>query len=106
MWQGMTTTGQHKSYRPMRRLARMGAQVLSDAGAADVTVSDISRDGARITPGMWMAPGSAVILKVADEELSAVVHWSKEGSAGLRFVVRPDPDTLRKVEESEAKGSR
>ena len=96
----MSEPPQQKTYRPMRHVARMGAQVVSDAGPAEVTLRDISRDGARITPGFWMARGSAVTLRVGDDELPAIVHWAREDAAGLRFLARPDPDTLRRIEAS------
>ena len=97
----MTTDHDTKAYRPMRRRAELGAEVISDAGPATVTLRDISRDGARITPGYWMARGSAVTLKVGDDELPAIVHWSRDDAAGLRFVDRPDPDMLRRIENSD-----
>ena len=97
----MTSDRDSKTYRPMRRLAELGAEVISDAGPAPVTLRDISRDGAKITPGYWMARGSAVTLKVGDDELPAIVHWSRDDAAGLRFVERPDPEMLRRIEESD-----
>jgi len=95
-----------KTYRPMRRLTQMGAEIVSDAGIANVSLDDISRDGARISPGLWLAPGSAVTLKIAGQELPAVVHWSKKSSAGLRFLQRPDVETLRLAENDALPRSR
>jgi hypothetical protein len=100
----MTKSADQKTYRPMRRLAQLGAEVISDAGPAEVTLRDISRDGAKITPGYWMAPGTAVTLKVGADELPAIVHWARKDAAGLRFLDRPDPDMLRRIEESDPNG--
>lgn len=101
----MSDGPKQKTYRPMRHLARMGASVVSDAGPADVVLEDISRDGAKISPGFWMAPGSAVTLKVGNDELPAIVHWARADAAGLRFLSRPDPDTLRRIEASDPKSA-
>lgn len=88
------------SYRPMRHKAQAGAEIISDTGTTQVSIQDISRDGARIAPGMWLARGSAVTLKIEGQDLPAVVHWAREDAAGLRFLDRPDPGTLTKLERS------
>lgn len=97
----MTIEGSHRpGYRPMRHKANAGAEIVSDAGIARVELKDISRDGAKITPGMWLARGSAVTLRIDGETLPAVVHWAREDAAGIRFLDRPDPKTLIRLERS------
>ena len=97
----MTVEGtQRPGYRPMRHKANARAEIVSDAGIARVALKDISRDGAKIAPGMWLARGSAVTLNIDGEALPAIVHWAREDAAGIRFLDRPDPNTLIRLERS------
>ena len=86
--------------RHVRRRTDMGASLRHEAGSFEVRVRDLSSDGVRISPGHWLARGSAVLLLVEDEDVAAIVHWSTADAAGLRFVERVSGDVLRKLEAS------
>ena len=88
-------------YRPSRRPTRVGATIVIDDMILQTVVVDISRDGARLSLPGWIAPGTAVYLKVRDASVPALVHWMSDGHAGVRFYDRLDRETLIALETAD-----
>ena len=87
-------------YRPSRRETRIRARMAVDDIILEATLLDISRDGARIEAPEHLLPGTAVSLTIEGADVPALVHWSRKGQAGLRFLDRLDVATLREVEQA------
>ena len=88
-------------YRPNRRPTRVLATLAVDDIILEATIVDISRDGARLSLPGWIAPGTAVYLRVGSSSVPALIHWMDKGHAGLRFYDRLDGDTLMALETAE-----
>ena len=78
-------------YRPRRVATRFPITLIGDDGAVEVTLRDISIDGARCEVESPMLAGSAVTVRIGPSTLPALVQWTRKGSIGLRFMQRPDP---------------
>ncbi|MDJ1016589.1 MAG: PilZ domain-containing protein [Paracoccaceae bacterium] len=81
-------------YRPNRRVTDVPATLILDVAEHPTMIRDISRDGARVSTDGPLAPGTAVRLRIDDKDFMALVHWSEDGEAGLRFFDRLDSATL------------
>lgn len=88
-------------YRPNRRATRAGATLVVEDMILHTTVMDISRDGARLSVPGWIAPGTAVYLRVGAASVPALIHWMRAGHAGVRFYDRLDRETLISLEASD-----
>lgn len=63
-----------------------GTALLADSREVRVRLTDISREGCRIESDECMGIGERIQLHVeALDGIAAVVRWSLEGIAGLRF---------------------
>ena len=96
-----TIGGMAMDYRPNRRPTRVGATLVVDDLILQTTVVDISRDGARLNLPGWIAPGTAVYVRVGAASVPALVHWMEDGHAGVRFFDRLDRDTLVALEAAD-----
>lgn len=85
-------------YRPSRRDTHVKIRMAIDDMILDTLMVDISRDGARLAFPHDLQPGTAVTLRIDGAEVDALVHWSRRGHAGVRFLDRLDPETLRMLE--------
>ena len=86
------------NYRPNRQQTKLEATLLVDGEAMQATIIDISRDGAKLNVPFPILAGTAVRLQLAAKEIKALVHWCRDGHAGLRFLDRLDRDLLVKIE--------
>ena len=87
-------------YRPNRQEARYKATLRADGEAIPATVVDISRDGAKLAVPYPILAGTAVQLKLGRTHAKALVHWCRDGHAGVRFLDRLDRNTLLRLERS------
>ncbi len=63
-----------------------GTAVLSDSREVSVRLTNISREGCRVESGESLRIGERLHLRIeALDGIAAVVRWSLEGTAGLRF---------------------
>ena len=85
-------------YRPNRRDTHFKVRIVIDDVILDTLMVDISRDGAQLAFPNTLAPGTAVTLRIDDAEVDALVHWSRRGHSGVRFLDRLDPETLLRLE--------
>jgi hypothetical protein len=81
-------------YRAGRHKTRAAARLEADGETLEVVILDVSRDGAKVTVPYPLMPGTAARLSVAGSNVAALVHWSRKGHAGLRFLDRLDIDAL------------
>lgn len=88
-------------YRPTRRKTRVSAILAVEDVILQVMVVDISRDGAKLTLPGWVAPGSAVHLTVAAHTTPALIHWVRDGVAGVRFLDRLNGASLSAIEAAD-----
>lgn len=87
-------------YRTQRKKTRLPIKLRTEEDEViDVTLRDISVDGARIEVSEPILAGSAVSVEIGPATLPALVHWSRKGSAGLRFMERPDHGVLTLIPE-------
>ena len=93
-------------YRPNRQQAKFEATLLVDGEAMQATIIDIARDGAKLNVPFPILAGTAVRLQFAANETKALVHWCRDGHAGLRFLDRLDGDLLVKIEATAPPESR
>ena len=87
-------------YRPSRRSSCVSARLLVDGEDLGVLLLDISRDGAKVSVPFAVLPGTAVSLALKDAVVPALVQWSKDRVAGLRFLDRLGRKTLVDLEGS------
>jgi hypothetical protein len=72
----------------------------SDAGASFCLLKNISAKGVQVKLFAPIEAGSAVHLRVGDEEgLGGRVSWVREGLAGIQFCKVLAPDTLLRVRQ-------
>jgi len=88
-------------YRPTRQQTNLEATLIADGEAMQATIIDISRDGAKLNVPFPILAGTAVRLHLAAKEIKALVHWCRDGHAGLRFLDRLDRVTLKMIEVSD-----
>jgi len=67
-----------------RHSVGVGAQLVTEHGAVPVTLFDVSRSGAKISPAVGLAVGGSAILRFADgQEAPAMVKWIHDNQAGV-----------------------
>ena len=87
-------------YRPNRTKTDVIAILSAEGERTPTRVLDISRDGARIDVPHAFVRGTAVTLSVDGARMPALVAWSANDQAGLRFLDRLDRDTLVQLESA------
>ena len=87
-------------YRPNRRDTHVKVRMVIDDMILDALMVDISRDGARLAFPGDLAPGTAVTLKIDGAEVDPLIHWSRRGHSGVRFLDRLAPETLSMLESA------
>lgn len=92
-------TGQDR-YRPERRKTHARALIVLDDALLEARVRDISRDGAKLDVPGWIEAGTAIYFRVGAASLPALVHWMRDGQAGIRFFERLDRETLIALERA------
>ena len=91
------------NYRPKRHATSVEARLLADGEDLTAVLLDVSRDGAKLSVPYPLLAGTAVRLRVGKSDTKALVHWSRKGQAGLRFIDRLDPATLIALEAASGK---
>jgi hypothetical protein len=85
-------------YRPNRKQATLEATLFVEGEKMQVTIIDISRDGAKVSVPYPVLAGTAVRLQLPGQETKALVHWCRGGHAGLRFLDRLDRNLMIRIE--------
>ncbi|MGI9394404.1 MAG: PilZ domain-containing protein [Boseongicola sp.] len=85
-------------YRPNRVQTNIEATLFVEGEATQATIVDISRDGAKLCVPYPILEGTAVRLQLGRKETKALVHWYRNGRAGIRFLDRLDRKTLIMIE--------
>ncbi len=85
-------------YRPNRVQTNLEATLIVEGEATRATIVDISRDGAKLSVPYPILEGTAVRLQLGRKETKALVHWCRDGHAGVRFLDRLDRNTLVMIE--------
>lgn len=93
-------------YRPSRQATRYDVTLKAEGEVIRATIRNISRDGAKVSVQYPLLAGTAVYLKVGAKTFKALVHWCRDGNAGLRFFDRLDRDTMVKIEASAVAASK
>ncbi len=95
----------NRRFSPNRRRTRVQAWFHRDAdGAAGrlrVTIRDVSYDGMRLDVDEDLAPGTAGAVEVLGTRIPAIVHWWKNGQAGVHLAERLDRDLLVALEAAD-----
>ena len=84
-----------------RRKALFGGVLFNDDGEQwDCSIVDFSETGAKVRSQANLVTGSSVNIKINkfNDLRRAEVMWSRDGTVGLRFVVRVDPLQKEMVE--------
>ena len=89
-------------YRPTRRENSVPVRLVADGEETPATLLDISRDGAKVQVPFAILPGTAVALRIEDDEVTALVQWCDIPHAGLRFLERLERDVLILLEGRES----
>ena len=87
------------NHRPKRLKTRFPATLQDDCTTLNVMLRNISVDGAHIDvdPATPILAGTAMHLQIGSAALPTLVQWSKKGSVGVRFLVRPDPQLINLI---------
>lgn len=85
-------------YRPHRYQTQFPIQLLAPSGRLQCRVIDVNSNGARIANCATLRRGEKVRFRILNDEVSAVVCWTRGDRAGIAF--RPkltalQVDTLR-----------
>ena len=91
----------NRRHSPNRRRTHVAALLHMDGTVERVVIRDVSYEGMKITVPEAIAPGTAVTVVVAGEQIPAIVHWSKTGFAGLHLLQRLERDTLVTLETAD-----
>lgn len=91
----------NRRYSPNRRKTRVDAVMTLEDGYYPVTIRDISYDGMKLAVPVELDAGSAVTLMVLSHRIPAIVHWCRQGFAGLHLLDRLDAETLLALENAE-----
>jgi hypothetical protein len=87
-------------YRANRTKTDVIALLSAEGEREPVQIVDISRDGAKVTTPYPYQSGTATHLIIDGARLAALIQWSSDGFAGLRFLDRLDRDTLIHIEQA------
>ena len=75
-----------RRYSPNRRKIRFDAALVVDDNLFPIIILDVSFDGMRLAVRRTVEKGSPVTIKSIGVDISAVVHWSQNGYAGVHLL--------------------
>jgi hypothetical protein len=86
-----------ESRQPRRQVALNGYAVLDDGTTFEIKVVDLSYDGCKVETGLALIPGLSLKVSIlgARGAVPAVVHWCREGRAGLKFSSEEEPQAAQ-----------
>lgn len=90
----------NRRFSPNRRKTRVDAWFSSDLGRQRVVVLDVSFEGMKLKMPKAVPPGTAGTVDVFGNRIATLVHWWKDGSAGVRLAERLDRDLLVALENA------
>lgn len=91
----------NRRHSPNRRKTRVDALMSVDDAFYPVTIRDISFNGMKLAVQRALEPGSPVALYVLSHKIPAIVHWYRDGFAGIHLLERLDSQTLLALENAE-----
>ena len=88
----------NRRFSPNRRRTRVEALLHVDDRVLHTVILDVSYDGMKLSVPKDLPQGTAVTIEVLNENIPAIVHWSKKKFTGLHLLHRLERDTLVALE--------
>ena len=88
----------NRRFSPNRRKTRVAALLHLDDRVVQTTIVDISFDGMKLKIPLAVEPGTPATVEVGKAKLPAIIHWHRDGHAGLHLLDRIDSETLIDLE--------
>ena len=91
----------NRRHSPNRRRTKLAARLHLDERVIETTILDVSYEGMKILTEDELPQGTAVTVEIDEERVPAIVHWWKDGRAGLHLLERLERETLLTLETAD-----
>lgn len=91
----------NRRHSPNRRRTSVAACVVVDGEVHPAFVVDVSFEGMKLLVPTSLQPGSPIMIEVLRQRIPAIVHWCKDGEAGVHLLERLKGQTLIALENAD-----
>lgn len=91
----------NRRFSANRRKTHVDALIDLDGSPVPVVIRDVSYSGMKLSAPVDLETGTALSIRFLDQNVPAIVHWSRMGHIGVHLLQRLDRDTLVALESSD-----
>lgn len=91
----------NRRHSPNRRRTRVDAMIDSLGARLPAVILDVSFEGMSLSLPHNLAPGTPITIEVLNQNIPAIVHWSRSRLAGVHLLERLEGQTLIALENAD-----
>lgn len=91
----------NRRHSPNRRKTHVPAVLHAEDGVLDAVILDVSYEGMKLAVPCCLSPGTPLTIETLGAAIPAIVHWHRQGFAGVRLLDRLESGVLIALETAD-----